>query len=44
MTLVIAHASEDIGFMVADTLLNHEHFELKGDIGPVDGEFHCLKI
>jgi hypothetical protein len=44
MTLVVAHASEDICFMVADTLLSHEHFRLKGDIGPVNSEFHCLKI
>ena len=44
MTLVIAHADGDIGFMVGDTLLSHEHFRLKDDIGPVNGEFHSLKI
>ncbi len=44
MTLVIAHADEEICFMVADTLVSHEHFRLKGDIGPVNGEFHSLKI
>lgn len=44
MTLVVAHASPDICFMVGDTLLSHAHFQLKGDIGPVNGEFHSLKI
>ncbi|WP_426611064.1 hypothetical protein [Bradyrhizobium sp. McL0616] len=44
MTLVVAHASPDICFMVGDTLLSHEHFQLKGDIGPINGEFHSLKI
>ncbi|MDT9702618.1 hypothetical protein, partial [Streptomyces sp. P17] len=44
MTLVVAHAEPDICFMVGDTLLSHEHFTLKGDIGPVNGEFHSLKI
>jgi hypothetical protein len=44
MTLVIAHADSEIGFMVGDTLLSHEHFRLKEDIGPVNGEFHSLKI
>lgn len=44
MTLVVAHAEPDICFMVGDTLLSHEHFALKGDIGPVNGEFHSLKI
>jgi len=43
MTLVVAHADSDISFMVGDTLLSHEHFRLKGDIGPVNGEFHSLK-
>jgi hypothetical protein len=44
MTLVIAHADSDICFLVGDTLLSHEHFRLKEDIGPVSGEFHSLKI
>jgi hypothetical protein len=44
MSLVIAHARNDIGFMVGDTLLSHEHFQLCDDIGPVNGEFHSLKI
>ncbi len=44
MTLVIGYADSDIGFMVGDTLLSHEHFQLKGDLGPVNGEFHSLKI
>ena len=44
MTLIIAYADNDICFMVGDTLLSHEHFQLKRDIGPVNGEFHTLKI
>jgi len=44
MTLVIAYADNDICFMVGDTLLSHEHFQLKQDVGPVNGEFHTLKI
>jgi hypothetical protein len=44
MSLVIAYARHDIGFMVGDTFLSHEHFELGDDIGPVNGEFHSLKI
>lgn len=44
MTLVVAYADNDIGFMVGDTLLSHELFQLKDDIGPVNGEFHSLKI
>jgi hypothetical protein len=44
MTLVVAYAGADICFMVGDTLLSHEHFALKGDLGPVNGEFHSLKI
>ncbi|QWG11814.1 hypothetical protein KMZ29_19070 [Bradyrhizobium sediminis] len=44
MSLVIAHACDDIGFMVGDTLLSHERFQLRDDIGPVNGEFHGLKI
>jgi hypothetical protein len=44
MTLVIGYVDSDIGFMVGDTLLSHEHFRLKGDLGPVNSEFHSLKI
>ena len=44
MSLVIALARGDIGFMVGDTLLSHDHFRLGDDIGPVNGEFHTLKI
>jgi hypothetical protein len=44
MSLVIAYARDDICFMVGDTLLSHEHFQLASDIGPVNGEFHSLKI
>jgi hypothetical protein len=44
MSLVIAQAQADIAFMVGDTLLSHEHFQLTDDTGPVNGEFHTLKI
>jgi hypothetical protein len=44
MSLVIAHALDDICFMVGDTLLSRERFQLRDDIGPVNGEFHSLKI
>ena len=44
MTLIIAEAHPDIAFMVGDTLLSHENFQLRDDIGPVGGEFHALKI
>jgi hypothetical protein len=44
MTLVVAYCADDICFMVGDTLVTHAHFELKGDLGPVNGEFHSLKI
>jgi hypothetical protein len=44
MTLVVAHADNDIGFMAGDTLLSHEYARLREDIGPVNGEFHSLKI
>ena len=43
MTLVYGHAADDIGFLVADTLLSSE-FELRGHKGPVTGKFHALKI
>lgn len=43
MTLVVGHATDDIGFLVSDTLLTTE-FELKGHEGPVNGQFHALKI
>ncbi|SHG69431.1 hypothetical protein [Bradyrhizobium erythrophlei] len=44
MTLVVGYADGDIGFMVGDTLLSHEHFQLPDDVGPVNGEFHSLKV
>jgi len=44
LTLVVAYCADDICFMVGDTLVTHAHFELKGDLGPVNGEFHSLKI
>jgi hypothetical protein len=44
MTLIIAAATPDIGFLVSDTLvttLNH----IKGNpTGPINGEFHALKV
>ena len=43
MTLVVACATKDIGFMVADTLLSSE-FELKDRVGPVNGKYHALKV
>ncbi|WP_407146813.1 hypothetical protein [Bradyrhizobium sp. ORS 86] len=44
MTLVVAYCTDDICFMVGDTLVTHQHFELKGDLGPINGEYHSLKI
>jgi hypothetical protein len=43
MTLVVGYADQDIGFLVADSLLtpNMPHLMSKG---PVAGEFHGLKI
>ncbi|MBR0896024.1 hypothetical protein JQ616_13775 [Bradyrhizobium tropiciagri] len=29
---------------IASTLSSHEHFQLHDDVGPVNGEFHSLKI
>jgi hypothetical protein len=43
MTLVIAHASEDIGFMIADTLLSSPA-PLRGEARPLNGASHALKI
>lgn len=43
MTLVIAHASRDIGFMIADTLLSSP-VPLRGEERPVNGTSHALKI
>jgi hypothetical protein len=44
MTLVYAAATPDIGFMVSDTLLE-PLMEIKGNpTGPVNGQFHALKI
>ncbi len=44
MTLVYAVATEDLGFMVSDTLLT-PLLEIEGNpIGPVSGKFHALKI
>jgi hypothetical protein len=44
MTLIVGYANEDIGFLVGDTLLT-PLLEVKGNpVGPVNGEFHGLKI
>ncbi|CAG2155553.1 hypothetical protein LMG31506_05450 [Cupriavidus yeoncheonensis] len=43
MTLIVAHADQDIGFMVADTLLSSS-VALRGEARPVSGTGHTLKI
>lgn len=44
MTLIVGYANEDIGFLVGETLLV-PLLEVKGNpVGPVNGEFHGLKI
>lgn len=44
MTLIVGYASEEIGFLVGETLLT-PLLEVKGNpVGPVNGEFHGLKI
>lgn len=43
MTLVVAGATADIGFLVADTLLSFE-YEFKDRVGIVNGQSHALKI
>lgn len=43
MTLVVAHAGEDIGFMIADTLLSSPA-PLRGEMRPLNGASHALKI
>lgn len=43
MTLVVAHADQDIGFMVADTLLSSS-VAMRGEARPVNGTAHTLKI
>lgn len=44
MTLLVGYADCEIGFMVGDILLSHQDFRLPDDVGPVNGEFHSLKI
>ncbi|HEV7602938.1 MAG TPA: hypothetical protein VGO49_22110 [Bradyrhizobium sp.] len=44
MTLVVGYADEEIGFLVGETLLSHQYFQLADDVGPVNSEFHSLKI
>ena len=44
MTLIVAMANVDIGFMIGETLLT-PLLEVKGNpIGPVNGEFHGLRF
>ena len=44
MTLIVGYANEEIGFLVGETLLT-PLLEVKGNPeGPVNGEFHGLKI
>lgn len=43
MTLVIGHATKEIGFLIADTLLSSP-VRLRGDEGPFNGFSHTLKI
>jgi hypothetical protein len=44
MTLIVAMANDDIGFMVGDTVLS-PLLEVEGNpVGSVNGEFHGLKI
>jgi hypothetical protein len=43
MTLVVAHAGDRIGFMIADTLLSSPA-PLRGEMRPLNGASHALKI
>ena len=44
MTLIVGAAAPDIGFLVSDTLLS-TLLHIKGNpTGPVNGEFHALKV
>ena len=44
MTLIVGYANEETGFLVGETLLT-PLLEVKGNpVGPVNGEFHGLKI
>jgi hypothetical protein len=43
MTYIVARADDAIGFMIADTLLTPA-FPLPGQRGPVNGQFHGLKV
>jgi hypothetical protein len=43
MTLVVGSVIPDIGFLVADTLLSVP-FKFKGLEGPINGNFHALKV
>jgi hypothetical protein len=44
MTLIVAAATADIGFLVSDTLVT-TLIHIKGNpTGPINGEFHALKV
>jgi hypothetical protein len=43
MTYIVARASPEIGFMISDTLVT-PLFSIKGQVGPVNGQYHALKI
>ena len=43
MTYIVARASPDIAFMISDTLLT-PLFPIKGQEGPVNGQYHALKV
>ena len=44
MTLIVGYANEETGFLVGETLLT-PLLQVKGNpVGPVNGEFHGLKI
>jgi hypothetical protein len=44
MTLIVAAATSDLGFFVSDTLVT-TLLQIKGNpTGPVNGEFHALKV
>ncbi|MCA8097178.1 hypothetical protein [Burkholderia contaminans] len=43
MTLIIGHATREIGFLIADTLLSSP-VTLRGDEGPFNGARHTLKV
>lgn len=43
MTYIVARASPEIGFMISDTLITLP-FTIKGQHGPINGQYHALKV